>query len=81
MRRWVLVPMQGGRRFRVGKSVRGSREPMTRGTSVTSRDRTHTVEKSFADEDIRRPDRKPTQVGEASSLRCSIELRRRNSAK
>ena len=52
-----------------------------RGLRTPPRDRNQTAEKSFAGEASGRPYRKPTQVGEARSLRRSSDSWSRNSAK
>ena len=73
--------MQGGRRFQVGKSAWIAERRCRRGLRTPPRAVEPTAEKSLAGQFFLRPYRKRTHVGEARSLRCSSDPRRRNSAK
>ena len=74
--------MQGGRCFQIGKSVWLSRAPMPKGPILAPQRAVEpTAKKSLAGQFVMRPYRKRTHVGEARSLRCSSDPRKRNSAK
>ena len=74
------VPMQrsslaGGKDPAIGETGRRALDLSSQGFSKLA------AKKSLARECCVRPYRKPTQVGEARSLRCSSDPWRRNSAK
>ena len=72
----VLGKARGGS---VGKSADGNPEVMTKPLRRPSRNRGHQEKRRFGVQRV--TVLKPTQVGEASSLRRSREPRKRNSAK